>query len=64
METEYKFKLENYNKGIRLTNYQDDNGYFKSATPISKQDKRVVEHLKGLIKVLNLNELNIQIKIK
>ena len=64
METEYKFKLENSDEGIRLTNYQDDNGYFKSTTPISKQDKKVVENLKGLIKALNLNELNIQIKIK
>ena len=35
---------------IRLTNYTDEYVNFKSTMPISKEDKILVEHLKGLSK--------------
>ncbi len=66
MEIAYNFKLQKYlaDEDVKLLNYQDDNGHFKSTTPTSIQDKIVVEHLTGLMEKLCLNELNIDLKIK
>jgi len=60
----YEFGLEKIYEEYRLTNYHDKDSNFKCTTPVSNQDKIVVEHLKGLMEKLNLDELNVKIEIK
>ncbi len=59
----YEFKLENYDGKIKLRNYHDENSIGKCTTPTSSKDEMVVEHLKGLVRLLNLDELNIKMEI-
>ena len=60
----YEFGLERIYEEYRLTNYHDKDNHFKCTTPVSNQDKIVVEHFKGLMEKLNLDELNVKIELK
>ncbi len=64
MVKKYEFKLENYCGKTILRNYRDEDRNGKCTTPTSEKDERVVEHLKGLVRLLNLDELNIKMEIK
>ena len=64
MEKIYEFKIEKYDNEIRITDYHDEDRNFKSTTPTSEEDRIIVKHLKGLLKKLDLNELNVKIEIK
>ena len=60
----YKIKLKMHGKEIKLTKYQDDTGYSRSTQPTSPKDFEVVDGLKGLMKKLNLSELNAELTTK
>ena len=59
----YEFELEKYDRGFRVTNYKDDDGNFKCTATFNKEDKIIVENLKGLLKKLNSDKLNVKIEI-
>ncbi len=63
MTKKYEFKIENYDGKTTLRNYPDEDRNFKCTTPTSSKDEMVVEHLKGLVRLLNLNELNAKLEI-
>lgn len=63
-EKTYKLKLEKDNNGARLTYYQDEDRNFKSPIPTSMEDKMIVENLRGLLKKLDSDELNVKIELK
>ena len=44
-------------------NYKDDDGNYKSTTPISKEDKIVMKKFMGLAKELKLHTLEAKIEI-
>ncbi|MBI2004071.1 hypothetical protein HYS72_01260 [Candidatus Pacearchaeota archaeon] len=62
----YEFKIEKYDDEfrIRLTNYHDEDRNGKCTTPISREDKMIVGHLKGLLKKLDSEELNVKLELK
>lgn len=65
MIKKYEFKLEKYDNEfrVRLINYKDEDRNGKCTTPLSYKDKMIVENLKGLLKKLDSNELNVKIEL-
>jgi len=62
---EYTINLKQEEGGIELVVYWARSlGHYPKNIPTEKEDKEIVENLKGLMKKFKLTELNAQIEIK
>ena len=65
MTTEYKIQLGKCKEEITLIDYTKiENRHFEYKNPKSEHDLIILEDMKGLMQKLNLNKLDIEIKLK